>query len=198
MVPKRRPRRHRGHPGKPTSLILAPHEVWSAEFTGHVNTGDGLYGAPLPVADGDRRFLLGCPALASTRVAEAQPVFTRVFTACGWPTRLRTDNGVPCAPNPLGRLSQLSAWWVRRGILPEGIEPGKPQQNGRHERRPRPLKAETTRPPARTRRAQPRKLARCREAFHGQRPQEALARHPPAACAAPSSRRRPTTRPPLE
>jgi len=29
-------------------------------------------------------------------------------------------------------LSTLSAWWVRLGILPELIEPGHPEQNGRH------------------------------------------------------------------
>ena len=33
-------------------------------------------------------------------------------------------------------------------VLPELIEPGKPQQSGRHERMHRTLKAETTRPPA--------------------------------------------------
>ena len=65
---------------------------------------------------------------------------------------------MPFATNTLARLSQLSAWWVRLGILPEFIEPGKPQQNGRHERMHRTLKAETTRPPAGSCRAQQRKL----------------------------------------
>src|SRR5207247_2455062 len=45
-------------------------------------------------------------------------------------------------------LSKLSAWWVRLGILPELIEPGRPDQNGRQERMHRTLKAETTRPAA--------------------------------------------------
>ena len=68
-----------------------------------------------------------------------QPVFTRLFKEFGWPKRIRTDNGVPFATNTLGRLSQLSAWWVRLGIFPECIEPGKPQQHGRHERMHRTL-----------------------------------------------------------
>jgi putative transposase len=105
---------------------------------------------------------------------------------------------VPFATHTLGRLSPLSAWWVRLGIFPELIEPGKPQQNGRHERRPRPLKAETTRPPARPRRAQPRQFDRFHEAFNCQRPHQALDMQPPASCSAPSPRQRPHRLPPLE
>jgi putative transposase len=181
-VPKTRPRRHRGPPGKPTSLLLAPNEVWSADCQGHFNTGAGRSGAPLTVADGYRRLLLGCHALSSTRVAAATPVFTRLCQAFGVPTRLRPDHGLPFATHTLGRLSQRSAWWVRLGLLPAVIEPGQPQQNGRHERLHRTLQADTTRPPAHTRRAQPRTFECCREAFNCQRPHEALAMRPPAAC----------------
>jgi putative transposase len=198
LVPKTRHRRHIGHPGKPTSQILAPNDVWSADFKGHFKTGDGLYCYPLTVADGYSRFLLGCQALASTRVAEAKPVFTRLFKEFGLPKRIRTDNGVPFATNTLGRLSQLSAWWVHLGILPEFIEPGKPQQNGRHERMHRTLKADTTRPPARTRRAQQLKFEGFREEFNFQRPHEALDMRTPAACYERSPRKMPNTLPPLE
>jgi transposase InsO family protein len=198
LVPKKRHQRHIGHPGKPTTLIAAPNDVWSADFKGQFKTGDGLYCYPLTVADGYSRFLLGCQALSSTRVAEAKPVFTRLFKAFGLPKRIRTDNGIPFATNTLGRLSQLSAWWVRLGILPEFIEPGKPQQNGRHERMHRTLKAETTRPPARTRRAQQRKFDHFREEFNCQRPHEALDMRTPAACYEPSPRKMPNKPPPLE
>jgi putative transposase len=198
LVPKTRHQRHIGHPGKPTTLIAAPNDVWSADFKGQFKTGDGLYCYPLTVADGYSRFLLGCQALSSTRVAEAKPVFTRLFKEFGLPKRIRTDNGVPFATNTLGRLSQLSAWWVRLGILPEFIEPGKPQQNGRHERMHRTLKAETTRPPARTRRAQQLKFDRFREEFNCQRPHEALDMRTPAACYEPSPRKMPNKPAPLE
>ncbi|HSF29825.1 MAG TPA: integrase core domain-containing protein [Candidatus Tectomicrobia bacterium] len=197
LVPKTRPQRHIGHPGKPTTLIAAPNDVWSAEFKGQFKTGDGLYCYPLTVADGYRRFLLGCQALSSTRVAEAKPVFTRLLKACGLPKRLRTDHGVPFATHTLGRLSHLSAWWGRLGILPECIEPGTPQQNGRHERMHRTVKADTTRPPARTRRAQQRKFDPFRAEFHGQRPHEALDMRTPAACYEPSPRKMPNKPPPL-
>jgi len=198
LVPKARYRRRIGHPGKPTSLILAPNDVWSADFKGQFKTGDGHYCYPLTVADGYSRYLLGCQALASTCVQAAKPVFTRLFQEFGLPQRIRTDNGVPFATNTLARLSQLSAWWVRLGILPEFIEPGHPQQNGRHERMHRTLKAETTRPPAATLPAQQRKFNRFREEFNAERPHEALDLHPPASRYEPSPRPMPARLPPLE
>jgi putative transposase len=198
LVPKTRHRRHIGHPGKPTSQILAPNDVWSADFKGHFKTGDGLYCYPLTVADGYSRFLLGCQALSSTRGQEAKPVFTRLFKEFGLPKRIRTDNGVPFATHTLARLSQLSAWWVRLGILPEFIEPGKPQHNGRHERMHRTLTAETTRPPAATRRAQQHKFDRFRQEFNFERPHEALDMQTPASRYEVSPREMPTKLPPLE
>jgi putative transposase len=198
LVPKKRQRRAIGHPGRPPSPIDAPNEVWSADFKGPFKTGDGHYGYPLTIADGHSRFLLGCQARSSTRVAEAKPVFTRLCKECGLPKRIRTDNGVPVATHTLGRLSRLAAWWVRLGILPECLEPGKPQQNGRHARMHRTLQAATTHPPARTRRAQQLKCARFREACNGQRPHEALDMPPPASRYEPSPRQMPHSLPPLE
>jgi putative transposase len=198
LVPKKRKRRSLGHPGKPISHIGAPNDVWSADFKGHFKTGDGRYCYPLTITDGYSRFLRSCQALSSTSVAEAKPVFTRVFKEFGLPQRIRTDNGVPFATNTLGRLSQLSAWWVRLGILPECIEPGKPQQNGRHERMHRTLKAATTRPPGATLRAQQRKFNHFREEFNHARPHEALDLRTPAACDEPSPRKMPHKLPPLE
>src|SRR5262249_55322338 len=141
MVPIKRRRRRIGHPGKPTSQILAPNDVLSADYKGQFLTGDGSSCYPLTVADGFSRYLLGGQALASTAVAGAKPVFTRRFQEYGLPKRIRTDNGVPFATNTLARLSTLSAWWVRLGILPELIEPRRPA-HGRHERMHRTLKAE--------------------------------------------------------
>jgi putative transposase len=198
FVPKKRKRRVIGHPGKPTSSIDAPNDVWSADFKGHFKTGDGHYCYPLTITDGYSRFLLSCQALSSTSVAEAKPVFMRVFKEFGLPRRIRTDNGVPFATNTLARLSQLSAWWVRLGILPEFIEPGKPQQNGRHERMHRTLKAETTRPPGANLRAQQQKFNHFRDEFNHERPHEALDMRTPAACYEPSPRAMPHKPPPFE
>ena len=197
MVPKKRARRRIGHPGKPTSLILAPNDLWSADFKGQFKTGNGRYCYPLTVTDSYSRYLLGCQGLNSTAVEEAKPVFTRLFREYGLPQRIRTDNGVPFATSTLARLSRLSAWWVRLGILPEFIEPGKPQQNGRHERMHRTLKAETTRPAAGSLPAQQRKFNVFIDEFNNERPHEALDQQTPAACYRPSTREMPETIPPF-
>jgi putative transposase len=198
MVAKKRQRRRIGHPGKPSSLILAPNDLWSADYKGQFRTGNGRYCYPLTVADGCSRYLLGCQALSSTAVAEARPVFTRLFKEYGLPKRIRTDNGVPFATNTLARLSSLSAWWVRLGIVPELIEPGQPQQNGCHERMHKTLKAETTRPPANSLRAQQRKFDRFRDEFNHERPHEALDQHTPASRYRASLREMPSKLPPLQ
>jgi putative transposase len=198
MVPHTRYRRRIGHPGKPTSSMLAPNDLWSADFKGQFKTGNGRYCYPLTVADGFSRYLLGCQGLTSTAVDEAKPVFTRLFKEYGLPTRIRTDNGVPFATNTLARLSRLSAWWVRLGILPEFIEPGKPQQNGRHERMHRTLKADTTRPAAGSLAAQQRRFNAFRDEFNHERPHEALDQGTPASWYRPSPREMPSTLPPIE
>ena len=198
MVPRKRNRRRIGHPGKPTSSILTPNDVWSADFKGQFKTHDGIYCYPLTVTDGFSRYLLGCQALYSTAVAGAKPVFTRLFKEYGLPKRIRTDNGVPFATNTLARLSSLSAWWIRLGVLPELIEPGKPQQNGRHERMHKTLKAEATKPPAGNLQAQQRKFNRFREEFNNERPHEALDQQTPGSIYQPSPREMPNKLPPLE
>ena len=198
MVPKQRQARRIGHPGKPTAIGFAPNDIWAADFKGQFKTGNGKYCYPLTVTDHQSRFLLCCHGLPSTSVAGAKPVFTRLFKEYGLPKRIRTDNGVPFATNTLARLSQLSAWWVRLGILPDLIEPGKPQQNGRHERMHRTLKAETTRPPATSMRSQQVKFDHFRQTFNVERPHEALDMRTPASCYEPSPRPMPDKLPQLE
>ena len=198
LIKTPRHRRHLGHPGKPTTVITAPNPVWCAAFKGQFKTRDGLYCYPLTITDGFSRYLLACQGLLSTAGADAKTVFTKVFREFGLPERIRTDNGVPFATVSLARLSSLSAWWIRLGILPELIEPGKPQQNGRHERMHRTLKAETTRPPAANRRAQQRKFNGFQEEYNDLRPHEAINLETPASVYQPSLRPYPEKLPKLE
>ena len=191
LVPKKRRRRHIGHPGKPTSQILAPNDVWCTDFKGQFKTGDGVYCYPLTVTDAYSRYLFCCQGLHSTKTAGVKPWFTRLFKEYGLPGRIRSDNGVPFATTTLARLSSLSAWWVKLGVMPELIEPGKAQQNGRHERMHRTLKAETTKPPAGNLIAQQRKFNRFREEFNHERPHEALDQETPASIYEPSPREMP-------
>lgn len=198
LIKKPRKRRHLSHPGKPSSIISAPNQVWCADFKGQFKTRDGLYCYPLTITDGFSRFLIGCQGLLTTESASAKPVFEKVFREFGLPDRIRTDNGVPFATVSLARPSSLSAWWIRLGILPELIEPGKPQQNGRHERMHRTLKAETTRPAAGNLRAQQRKFNAFREEYNQLRPHEAINLETPASVYRSSPRPYPKKLPPLQ
>ena len=91
-------------------------------------------------------------------------------------------NGPPFATCALGRLSALSVWWIKLGITPELIQPAHPEQNGRHERMHRTLKAEATRPAAATARGQQRRFDRFQREYNDERPHEALGQRPPAQC----------------
>lgn len=178
--------------------MTAPNATWTADFKGQFKTGDGIYCFPLTVADGATRYLLACRALTSVRTAEARPVFERLFRTHGLPERIRSDNGVPFATTARARLSPLSVWWIRLGIRPELIEPAHPEQNGRHERMHKTLKADATRPPKADRRAQQRRFDQFRTQFNEERPHEALAQATPASCYTASPRPYPTHLAPLE
>lgn len=191
-------RRKVGHPGKPTTSGAGPNDLWAADYKGEFKTRDGYYCYPLTVTDDYSRMLIGCQALYSTCVEDAIRVFTRIFKEFGLPSRIRTDNGVPFATNTLGRLSRLSAWWIKLGIIPELIQPGKPQQNGRHERMHRTLKRETTRPPAGNLQAQQRKFNRFMNEFNTERPHDALDGQTPGQWYRPSSREFPSRLEPFE
>jgi hypothetical protein len=91
------------------------------------------------------------------------------------PQAIRSDNGVPFAsPNGLFNLSKLSVWWLRLGISIERIQPGHPQQNGRHERMHLTLKKEATRPAGANLLQQQAKFDTFIEEFNHERPHEAL------------------------
>jgi putative transposase len=198
LVMRKRTRRVIGHPGKPSSVIVAPNQIWCADFKGQFRMGNGRYCYPLTVTDGFSRFLLGCHGLPDVSVAGVKPVFRRLFEEYGLPQFIRSDNGVPFATNTLARLSKLSAWWVRLGVLPQLIEPGCPQQNGRHERMHRTLKAEATRPPAAAMRSQQVKFDHFRREFNHERPHEALEQRTPDNLYQPSLRPMPSKLPPLD
>ncbi len=188
LVKKPRRSRRRPHPGRPTAPFDAPNSIWSADFKGQFKTRNGVYCYPLTVQDGFSRYLLACQGLSGTTYAGSRRVFTRLFREFGLPERIRTDNGTPFASMALGRLSRLSVWWIKLGILPDLIEPASPQQNGRHERMHRDLKADTTIPPAGNRSAQQRRFNVWRVDFNEVRPHEAHGQKPPASVYEPSTR----------
>jgi putative transposase len=168
-----------------------PNDVWCVDFKGHFALGDKSRCYPLTVTDHVTRYLLKCEALAQPREEPVRRQFERTFREFGMPLRMRSDNGPPFASTGLGGLSALSVWWMKLGIVPERIEPGKPQQNGRHERMHRTLKLEATSPAQATQADQQRVFDNFRALFNDVRPHEALARKTPASRYSPSPRSMP-------
>ena len=165
-------------PKQPLAHATSPNDVWCIDFKGWFVCGDKKRCDPLTVTDAFSRYLFCCQAMERTDGPHTQKVMIELFRHNGLPDRIRSDNGTPFSAN--GGLSVLSVWWLRLGILPERIDPGKPQQNGRHERMHRTLKQETAQPPADTILQQQKRFDRFLEEYNGERPHEALQQSPPA------------------
>jgi transposase InsO family protein len=176
----------------PLSHAAAANQVWSADFKGWFRCGDGKRCDPLTLTDGFSRFLLRCQALESIEERTAKPVIEAAFREYGLPEAIRTDNGEPFGSVGIAGLSRLSVWWIKLGIRPERIQPGKPQQNGRHERMHRTLKQATAKPPADNLRAQQKAFDDFRLEYNTERPHEALAMKTPAELYVPNGRSYPS------
>jgi len=140
---KERKRRLRVPPyTEPFQSCQKPNAVWSADYKGQFLTLDGKLCYPLTISDNYSRYLLKCKGLLGPRYQPTKKVFESAFREYGLPDAIRIDNGTPFASRGIGGLSRLSIWWIQLGIIPERIDKGCPQQNGRHERMHRTLKAE--------------------------------------------------------
>lgn len=169
-----------------------PNAVWSADFKGWFRTGDGTRCDPLTITDNYSRYLLRCQAIRpTTGYQSVKPVFEAAFREYGLPIAIRTDNGSPFATTTVASLSRLSIWWLKLGIVPERIEPGKPAQNGRHERMHRTLKQETASPPKRTWPAQQQAFIDFLYEYNHDRPHESINMQTPSDLYVPSSREYP-------
>jgi len=183
----RRLRRHTPPCTQPFAACEGPNAVWTADLKGWFRTQDGLPCYPFTLVDAHSRFLLRCQALARTDEKTLQPLFEAAFRQFGLPLAIRTDNGPPFASVGLGGLTALSIGWIKLGIIPQRIEPGHPEQNGRHERFHRTL-TEATRPPQANRRAQQRAFDRFAGEYNTERPHEALGGKTPQHVYTPSPR----------
>jgi transposase InsO family protein len=183
---------------QPFAPVREPNEVWSTDFKGQMKLANGKWCYPLTIMDHDSRYLLDCHGLSGTTFKDTKQRFIRLFKEYGLPNRIRSDNGVPFASRTVGGLSSLSVWWIRLGIMPERIEPGKPQQNGRHERMHRTLKKATARPPATSMAAQQRRFDEFQAEYNEERPHESLNQGTPASRYTASPRPYPETLPEMQ
>ena len=194
-----RKRRRKSRPAsQPLAHAGAPNAVWSGDYKGWFRTGDGTRIDPLTISDGYSRYLFRCQGLRAADYAHTKPVFDAAFREYGLPDRLRIDNGPPFGCNGESGLTGLSVGWIKLGIVPEWIAPGKPQQNGRHERMHRTLKQETASPPACDFRRQQERFDRFQQEYNYERPHQALGQNTPASYYQPSTRAYPSRLPEVE
>lgn len=181
LVNCRKRRRRQRATGTALSESILPNDIWCVDFKGEFMLGDRRYCYPLTISDHASRFILAVEGLESVREDLAMPIFEQVFIEYGLPNKIRSDNGVPfAAVNGLFGLSRLSVWWLRLGIGLERIQPGEPQQNGRHERMHRTLKQATVKPAAENFLKQQDKFDVFREEFNQERPHQAIGMKTPA------------------
>lgn len=171
----------------PLRRYESPNSVWCVDFKGHFPTGTERC-HPLTISDGYSRYLLTCYGQKRPLYEQTRKVFERTFQEYGLPETIRSDNGAPFSTLAPGGLSRLSIWWVRLGILPERIMPGRPEQNGRHERMHSTLKAETAKPPQSSIRLQQVAFDRFRKEYNEERPHEGIGLKVPASLYVPSPR----------
>lgn len=184
----RRRRRAAMPQNRPFEVVREPNDLWCIDFKGWFRTLDGQRCDPLTITDADSRFLIECRIVPETTEA-VQPVVDQALRELGLPRAIRSDNGTPfAAANSTAGLSRLSVHWLKLGIRPELIEPGCPQQNGRHERMHGTLKKETSSPPAADLAEQQARFDAFRQDFNDNRPHEALGQVPPTRRYRPSPR----------
>jgi transposase InsO family protein len=187
LVEPRSRRRRPIEQGQVVAGADAPNGEWAIDFKGWFRTADGERVDPLTVSDTASRYLLAARIVPPTHVG-VKAALERVFAEVGLPDAIRSDNGSPFGSTGAGGLSRLAVWFLKLEIEPRYIPPSSPQDNGRHERMHRTMKAETVRPPAPCRDVQQVRFNIFRREYNEERPHEALGQTTPASHWCPSRR----------
>lgn len=188
LVVARRPRLHVPAMESDLAACAEANDVWGIDFKGWFRTGDGRRCEPLSLSDLATRYVLRLQAVPRTSFASVWPLLDAALREFGLPRVIRSDNGPPFASTAPAGLSRLAVNLIKAGVVPERIRPGRPQQNGRHERLHLTLKLDTAEPPAANLRAQQRRFDAFVREFNHERPHEALGQTRPAAHYRPSAR----------
>ncbi len=158
----------------PLGDVNQSNDVWMADFKGWFLTEDNNKCEPLTITDGYSRFLISCYHLAKKSTDYVWPIFEEAFKEYGLPKRIRTDNGPPFGCIGVGRLTRLSINMIKAGVIPEWINPGHPEENGRHERFHLTLKQAVADPAAKNLKEQIARMKAFQEEYNFERPHEAL------------------------
>lgn len=156
-----------------------PGELMTADHKGQFRLQNGVYCYPLTLKDRVSHFVSACTALSSTSFDQAWPCIEKVFREHGCPLAFQSDNGPPFG-NPKGRFSRLSVRLMALDIQPVFGRPGKPQDNGSHERMHRELKAFATRPSEKSFNAQQKRFNEFMRMYNRERPHESIGMQRPA------------------
>ena len=188
LVKKKKKRARVAPYTEPFGRCAQANSIWSADYKGQFQTQNDKMCYPLTISDNHSRYLLRCHGLYGPRYKQTKAVFESAFKEYGLPDAIRTDNGIPFASISIGGLSHLSIWWILLGIVPERIDRGCPEQNGRHERMHRTLKEETLNPIAQTLKKQQLIFEHFKVEYNTERPHEALNQQCPCEHYKPSAR----------
>lgn len=142
---KHRKRRHRKDIERIHNMIKAENtnDIWTVDFKGWWYTPDSEKCEPLTVRDHYSKYIFSIKLLNSCKTSDVKEEFKRLFKKYGLPKVIRSDNGSPFASgNSVLGLTRLSVWWLSLGIQLDRIRPGKPSDNGSHERMHRDIKME--------------------------------------------------------
>lgn len=175
------PRRLRGRvpATHPLGQLNDANDIWTADFKGWFLTADNAKCEPLTIADAHSRFLIKCEHVDRKTADCIWPIYKDAFLEFGLPNRLRTDNGPPFASIGAGRLTSLGVNLIKAGVTPEWINPGHPEENGRHERIHLTLKQSVANPPAKDITEQKFWLKKFQQEYNFDRPHESLGMQTP-------------------
>jgi putative transposase len=157
----------------------SPGDLMTLDHKGQFRLRNGIYCYPLTICDRVSRFIMACQALTSTCLDQAWPVIQRVLRKYGMPLAAQADNGPPFGSN--GRFSTMSVRFMTLGIQPVFSRPGRPGDNGSHERMHRDLKREATRPPSATLGEQQKQFDTFCQMYNVERPHEGIDMQRPAS-----------------
>ena len=175
-----------------------PNDLWQMDFTGWITTDSGRC-HPLTLLDDHSRFSLGLRACSNETTDTVQRCLTGIFDRYGLPKAMTMDNGSPWGDEGGPRLTKLTAWMVRLGIRVSHSRPYHPQTQGKDERFHATMVAELLRwSHFRDLIEAQAAFDRWRDRYNLERPHESLGMATPVTRYQPSTRRMPSSLPPIE